>query len=93
MAPDTVVLADVDVDEAALALDDGPPQIADVIVRMGVGKQYANVHRTRLIEVEMIHSAGRGRVDFALPFLREYLRDHAVTLGLADPTPLGEAGV
>ncbi len=31
----------------------------------------------------------RHRLDFALPCLREYLRDHAVTLGLTDPTPPG----
>lgn len=40
----------------------------------------------------MIHSAGRGRVDFALPYLREYLRYHTVTLGLTDPTHPGQVG-
>ena len=74
---------------AAMALDDGPSQMGDVIARMGVSHQYGNVYRSRLIEAEMIHSVGHGRVDLALPYLREYLRDHAVTLGLTDPTTPG----
>ena len=28
----------------------------------------------------MIVEAGRGRIDFALPYLREYLREHAASL-------------
>ena len=72
-----------------MALDDGPSQMGDVIARMGVSNQYGNVYRSRLIEAEMIHSVGHGRVDLALPYLREYLRDHAVTLGLTDPTTPG----
>ena len=27
----------------------------------------------------MIRSAGHGQVDFALPYLRDYLREHTVT--------------
>ncbi len=32
----------------------------------------------RLIAAELIHSTRRGYVDFALPYPREYLREHAV---------------
>lgn len=71
---------------AAMAVDDGPSRIADVIRRLGVDSQYANVYRTRLIEAEVIDSTGHGRIDFALPYLREYLRDHAATLGITIPT-------
>lgn len=74
---------------AAMAVDDGPFKMADVVRRLGVDNQYANVYRTRLIEAEMIHSTGHGLVDFALPYLREYLRDHAATLGLNDLTGEG----
>jgi hypothetical protein len=70
---------------AAMAVDDGPSRMADVIGRLGVDSQYANVYRTRLIEAEVIHATGHGSVDFALPYLREYLRDHAATLGVALP--------
>jgi hypothetical protein len=31
----------------------------------------------RLIAAELIHPTRRGYVDFALAYLREYLRDHA----------------
>jgi hypothetical protein len=42
-----------------------------------VSRDYTNVYRARLIAAELIEPAGRGRVDFALPYLREYRRDHA----------------
>lgn len=45
--------------------------------RLGVETGYVSVYRRRLIEAGMIEPAGYGGVDFALPYLREYLRDHA----------------
>ncbi|MFS0886548.1 ATP-binding protein [Aeromicrobium sp. 179-A 4D2 NHS] len=66
----------------AMAKDDRPSRMADIITRLGpkVTPQYANVYRTRLLDAGMIRQAGRGRVDFALPYLREYLREHAASL-------------
>lgn len=61
----------------AMARDDGPAKMADVIARLGVNKNYASQYRRRLIHAELIESARRGYVDFALPYLREYLREHA----------------
>lgn len=61
----------------AMARDDGPSRIADVAKRMNVTPVYAGVYRARLIESQMIEPAGRGRIDFATPGLREYLREHA----------------
>jgi hypothetical protein len=61
----------------AMAADDGPSRISDIQRRLGVEKSYANVYRTRLIGAELIEPAGHGRVAFALPYLREYLREHA----------------
>ena len=60
----------------AMAEDDGPSQIADIQRRLDVDKGYANVYRSRLIAVELIEPAGHGRIQFALPYLREYLREH-----------------
>ena len=60
----------------AMAEDDGPSQIADIQRRLDVDKGYANVYRSRLIAVELIEPAGHGRTQFALPYLREYLREH-----------------
>jgi hypothetical protein len=62
----------------AMARDDGSSRISDIAERMSVAPEYANVYRARLIDAELIEPAGRGRLDFALPYLREYLRQHAV---------------
>lgn len=73
-------LADLsDVDRTfltAMSQDDGPSRMADIAERMGVDTQYAGTYRRRLIEAEMIHPTGRGFVDYELPYIREYLRDH-----------------
>ena len=62
----------------AMAKDDGKSKMADVQERLGVDVNYASQYRLRLIASELIESAGRGHVDFALPYLREYLREHVV---------------
>lgn len=60
----------------AMARDDGPSSTADIAQRLEVSKEYAGVYRQRLIDAELIEAPRRGYVDFALPFLREYLREH-----------------
>lgn len=74
-------LADTsDVDRSyllAMAGDDGPSRTAEIAHRLGVTVSYASQYRMRLIEAELIVPARRGEVDFLLPGLREYLRDHA----------------
>jgi hypothetical protein len=67
---------------AAMAEDNGPSRIADIATRMNVGSSYASQYRLRLIGADMIQPAGRGLVNFALPYLREYLRENATSLGL-----------
>ena len=37
----------------------------------------AGIYRARLIEAQVIEDRGYGLVDFAIPYLREYLREHA----------------
>lgn len=73
-------LADLsDVDRtflAAMALDDGPSNINDIAHRLGVSAQYAGIYRRRLVDAEMIEIPRSAHVDFALPYLREYLREH-----------------
>lgn len=79
-------LADLsDVDRtflAAMAQDDGPSNINDIAQRMKVSPQYAGNYRRRLLNAEMIEVPSNAHVDFALPYLREYLREHAVTDGI-----------
>jgi AAA ATPase domain len=67
---------------AAMAIDDGPSQMADIAARMNVDANYASQYRLRLIGADMIRAVGRGRVEFALPYLRDYLREHASSFGL-----------
>lgn len=79
-------LADLsDVDRtflAAMALDDGPSNINDIAQRLGVSAQYAGNYRRRLVDAEMIEVTKTAYVDFTLPHLRAYLRDHAVAGGI-----------
>ena len=62
----------------AMAVDDGPSSMADIAQRLGVNAQYAGNYRRRLIDAEIIAATGYGLVDFELPYMREYLREHAV---------------
>jgi len=57
----------------AMALDAGPVRMADIAERLGVNANYASQYRRRLLAAELIEPLGTGRVDFALPYLREYL--------------------
>jgi len=61
----------------AMAKDDGPSRMADIKARLGADDNFVSQYRLRLIAQELILATGHGRVDFALPYLREYLRDHA----------------
>lgn len=59
-----------------MSVDDGPSKTADVTKRMGVDANYASQYRLRLIAAGMIVATGHGRIDFALPHLRDWLREH-----------------
>jgi len=63
----------------AMSEDDGPSKMADIQLRLGVDVSYASQYRLRLIAAELIESVRHGYVDFALPYLREYLRDHGAS--------------
>ncbi|QTX03348.1 AAA family ATPase [Agromyces archimandritae] len=79
-------LADLsDVDRTflvAMAQDPERSKLAAIAARMGVTAGYASQYRARLIEAGMIAPAGHGLVVFAVPYLREYLHEHAASLGL-----------
>lgn len=59
----------------AMAHDDGPSRMANVADRMDATVDYAQKYRRRLIDAGVIESASRGYVRFAVPFLRDYLRN------------------
>lgn len=60
----------------AMAQDDGPSAMGEIAERLQVDANYAGQYRLRLIDADLIHSAGHGRVEFAVPYLRDYLREH-----------------
>ena len=74
-------LADLsDVDRTyllAMAQDESPSSTSEVARRMGVTPYYASTYRARLITAGVVEPAGRGYVDFAIPYLRDYLHEHA----------------
>ena len=59
---------------AAMAMDDGPSRISDVAKRLGVELGYTSVYRQRLLDAQMIESAGHGVLRFTLPRMAEHLR-------------------
>jgi len=59
---------------AAMAARNGPVRVAEMAEELGVSIGYAGQYRRRLIAAELIEPAGLGMIDFALPYLREYLR-------------------
>ncbi len=60
----------------AMAVSDGPSGTSEVAKRMGWSAKYAATYRKRLLDAYVIRQTDRGEVDFAVPFLREYLRGH-----------------
>ncbi len=74
----------------AMAHDDGPSKMSDIASRLNVDATYASQYRLRLIAAELIAPAGHGRVDFTMPYLRDYLREH-IALDAQRELPPGES--
>lgn len=85
---------------AAMALDDGPSSIPELRARLGGAKPgWMSMYRQRLLDAGVVYAAGRGRLDIAVPYLRDYLREHVVAnaaseiararAGFPAPPPLG----
>lgn len=60
----------------AMAQDDGPSRTAAVAKRMGKSAQESSVYRAQLIKNGVIDATKWGYVDFRLPYMRDYLREH-----------------
>ncbi|WP_454858742.1 hypothetical protein [Promicromonospora soli] len=76
-------LSDLDRTFLAMSVDDGPAQMADVRRRMGdVTPQHANTYRRRLMAAGMIRQVSHGKVAFALPYLRDLLREHGAVYSI-----------
>mgnify|MGYP001793787249 CR=1 FL=1 len=61
-----------------MAQADEPSKMAVIQHRRAVNANSSSQYRLSLIAAELIYPTRRGYVDFALPYLREYLREHAV---------------
>jgi AAA ATPase domain len=57
----------------AMAEDTGASSATDIGARTGMRPNAVGNYRTRLIDAGLVEPAGYGRVDFAIPGLREYL--------------------
>lgn len=67
-----------------MAEDNGPSRSADIATRLNEPITYAGVYRRRLLDAGVIVEAGYGMLNFAVPHLREYLREHAASLVARD---------
>ncbi len=63
----------------AMAEDDGPSTAADIGRRIASRTNVVANYRARLLAAGLIDAAGHGKVDFAIPGLREHLRKHSRT--------------
>lgn len=59
----------------AMLPDEGASKVSDLEKRMEKSSGYISRYRARLIEAGVIEPAGRGKVVFALPDLKEYLKE------------------
>lgn len=60
----------------AMSLDENESVVADIAARMNVTVDYAQKYRKRLISVGIISVPSRGKVTFAVPYLKSYLQKH-----------------
>ncbi len=67
----------------AMSQDDGESSTSEIAQRLSETNHYANVYRARLIAAGVIEPTRHGFVDFAIPYLREYLREHAARYEMA----------
>ncbi|WP_157975812.1 ATP-binding protein [Brachybacterium sp. YJGR34] len=58
----------------AMLEDEGRSQVGDIARRMDIDPRNQSTYRERLIEDELIRPAGRGVVEYALPYLAAALR-------------------
>lgn len=71
-----------------MAADDGPSRVGDIAARMGESIQYTGVYRRRLIDAGIIGPVRHGEVDFTVPYLRDYLREHAAMIAAINTPPM-----
>ncbi|WP_211880406.1 hypothetical protein [Pseudarthrobacter albicanus] len=61
----------------AVAQDDGHSTAGDIGRRLGAKTNLVANYRSRLVAAGLIEPTGHGKVDFAIPGLRQHLRAQA----------------
>jgi hypothetical protein len=56
-----------------MATFETPVQTSDIQKKMHVSQGYIQQYRARLLETELIYSPSYGKLDFSIPYLKEYL--------------------
>lgn len=64
---------------AAMSVDEGPSRTGEIAERLGVAVNYASQYRLRLLSAGLIQPVKHGYVDFTIPYLRTYLREHVTS--------------
>ena len=64
----------------AMLQDEESSSLSDIAQRMGKSSSYVSNYRKRLLEQGLIEQNGRGKIQFALPMLRNYLEDYCNTI-------------
>lgn len=59
-----------------MAIDDGPSKMSNITQRLNADSNYTSQCRLRLIAAGLIVPTAYGHMDFPLPHLREWLREH-----------------
>ncbi|MDR1781438.1 MAG: ATP-binding protein [Bacilli bacterium] len=64
----------------AMAQDDGPSDIADIVKRLNKTKNYISQYRARLLSSGLIEANAWGSVCYTLPYMKEYIiiRQHGL---------------
>jgi DNA-binding IscR family transcriptional regulator len=57
-----------------MAQDGGPSSTRRLAERLGVSPQYLATYRNRLLTADLVVTPRRGYLDYAIPYMREYLR-------------------
>lgn len=62
---------------SAMAEDDVESDIDDIVKRMGKTSSFVQTYKRRLVQCGIIEQPARGKVSFAIPYLKDYLREQS----------------
>ena len=60
---------------SAMAIDDKESSVDDIALRLEKNASYIQTYKRRLIQSGIIENTSRGKVSFAVPYLKDYIRE------------------